>query len=168
MTNRKSFTNWLALILLTSQGLAFAENQTITLRADNARFNQHEGTGVYEGNAELEQGLRLLLADRIYIYTLNGELTRVEAEGAPLSLKEGETLNARADHLDYDVGANHITLRGNAQITHLGRTFEGARILYNLETEEMEASGDGTSRIKMTIPGETQGRQQDGAKNDDQ
>lgn len=139
----------------------------VTVRADYARFSQRDGTGLYEGNAELEQGERRLTADRIRLYTENGELTRVEAEGSPLVLTEGDTLSARARHLEYDVTGQRIILKEEAHIRHLDRTFEGARIDYDLATRQVEASGEGDSRVRLVIPGQDAGKSE-GDKHDNQ
>lgn len=158
------------LALSLFSGTASAE-PPVTIHADYARFSQQDGTGLYEGNAEMEQGPRRLRADRIRLYTEDGELSRVEAEGSPLTLTEGDTLTARAGRLDYHVREQRITLRDNAHITHMDRTFEGARIEYDLATRQVEASGEEGSRVRLVIPGQKrnpQGTGDTGESNDDQ
>lgn len=146
----------LLCLLFTAPGALLAEPLgAVTIRADYARFSQDDGTGIYRGNAELEQDNRRLTADTIELFTQDGELSRVEAEGKPLTLTEGDTLSARAERLDYDVRGQRITLRGNAHITHLGRSFEGTQIVYDLATRQVEASGDGDSRVRLVIPGDS-------------
>lgn len=141
------------LIAITGSATAQAPDEPVTISADYARFSQSDGTGLYEGNAELEQGNRRLRADRIRLFTEDGELVRIEAEGDPLTLTEGDELNARAKRLEYLVREQRITLREDAHITHMERSFTGARIDYDLASRQVEASGDGEQRVRLVIPG---------------
>jgi len=129
-----------------------AEPEAIVLRAQSAVFRQKEGTGVYEGDAEMQQGTRFLQADRISIYTANNELQRVEAEGSPVRMTETGVLEARADQVIYDVAQHKIILLHGVHIDHQGRTFEGNRIEYNTQTREVYATGEGSGRVILTIP----------------
>ena len=80
---------------------------------------------------------------------------RIEAEGNPLTLTEGDGLHASAKHLEYLVREQRITLREDAHITHMERSFTGARIDYDLASRQVEASGDGAQRVRLVIPGTT-------------
>ncbi len=129
-----------------------AEPDAIILRAKTAVFRQQEGTGVYEGNAEMQQGTRSLQADRISIFTENNQLQRVEATGNPVKMTEEGVLEARAGKVVYDVLNEKIILLDGAHINHQGRTFEGNRIEYNTQTREVYATGEGSGRVILTIP----------------
>lgn len=125
----------------------------ITVRADQATFRQQEGLGVYQGNAELRQGNRQINADRIELRLSDGAFSRAEATGSPVRLREGDILDARGQVLVYDVASQTITLTGDAYIRHEGRTFEGARVVYDLGSRNVEASGDGEGqRVRLVIP----------------
>ena len=126
--------------------------EPLIIRGDRAVFRQLEGTGVYEGNAELQQGERKLQADRITILASEGELVQIKAEGNPVRFSEGEQLTARGNQLVYDVAGQQITLTGDAHIHHLGRTFQGGRIDYNVRTREVEASGEDGQQVILVIP----------------
>lgn len=146
----------LALLLIPA---ASANDGEIVLRADRAILSQQEGTGLYEGNAELIQGQRSLKADRIEITLKDGKPSKVEATGSPVELLDGTDLNARAGKLVYDISGRRILLFGKARINHLGRTFEGAELIYELDSRRISARGDdggndGDGRIRLVIPAE--------------
>ncbi|WP_111657315.1 lipopolysaccharide transport periplasmic protein LptA [Isoalcanivorax indicus] len=137
-----------------------AAAQEAVISADRAVFRQETGIGVYEGNAEMMQGERRLNAERIELTMKDGELTRVVATGAPVRLREGADIHARASRLVYDVAAQTITLSGDAHIENRGRRFQGARVVYNLSTRDIEASGDGAEqRVRLVIPAEDSNRE---------
>lgn len=157
---RKLLVAWLLWLPLAS--VAGETGQPITLRADEATFRQLDGVGIYRGNAEMEQGLRHLLADRIEIHVNEeGEIIHMEAEGDPLRMREGDDLHARAQHMTYDVPGERILLTGNAIIEQAGRTFTGARVEYDLVSETVSASGDADERVRMTIPGKREEQEQE-------
>ncbi len=129
----------------------------IVLRADRATLSQQEGTGLYEGNAELIHGQRSLKADRIEITLKDGKPSRVEAIGNPVELLDGGDLSARAGKLVYDIEGRRILLSKQARINHLGRTFEGAELIYELDSRRISArggddDGEGDGRIRLIIP----------------
>lgn len=142
-------------LLCPAAALAAPPQGEVTVRADQATFRQQEGLGIYQGNAELTQGNRRVNANRIELRLNDGVLSRVEATGNPVRLQEGDALDARGQVLIYDVTAQTITLTGDAYIRHEGRTFEGARVVYDLGSRNVEASGDGEGqRVRLVIPGE--------------
>lgn len=146
----------LMLVSLLAAHINAAESEII-LRAERATLSQQEGTGLYEGNAELIQGQRTLNADRIEITLKDGKPSRVEATGSPVRLVDGTDLNARAKKLIYDIEGGRILLFHQARITHQGRVFEGAELIYELNSRRISARGDeseGDGRIRLVIPAE--------------
>lgn len=153
------------LLLITHVGAEAVPSENsasegeIVLRADRAILSQQEGTGLYEGNAELIQGQRSLKADRIQITLKDGKPSKVEATGNPVELLDGGELSARAGKLVYDIEGRRILLSKQARINHLGRTFEGAELVYELDSRRISArggddDGDGDGRIRLVIPAE--------------
>lgn len=136
-----------------------APDNRIILRADQATLNQQAGTGVYEGNAELIQGLRRVNADRIEITLVDGKPSRVQATGTPVIMRDGEDLYAEALTVIYDISNQRIRLLEQARIDHQGRQFEGAELEYELDTRRISARGtegslQGDGRIRLVIPAE--------------
>lgn len=142
---------WL-LVLLPLVAAAEAPREEIVLRADRATIEQEKGTALYEGNAEMTQGARHLTAERIRVRLDNGEIRELEAEGEPVRLREGEELNGHARRVVYDVADRQVRLYEEAFVSHQGRTFEGAEVIYELESRQVRASGDQSGRVRMVIP----------------
>lgn len=135
-----------------------AENP-IVVRAESATMNQLEGTGLYEGNVEMNQGERLVKADRILITLRDKKPYRIEADGRPVIMEDVDDIRAQAESLLYDVASQRIYLSGNAQVRHQGRVFEGAELEYQLDSKRIIArGGSDDGRIRMVIPAD------DGAK----
>lgn len=130
-------------------------NGDIVVRARTAIIQQQEGVAEYVGNAELVQGNRILKADRILIHLLNNEPQRIEATGEPVSLTEGDDLEASAGRLVYDMSAGRIWLFDQARVASEGRLFEGAELEYELSTRQVNARSDGEQdRVRLVIPAE--------------
>ena len=144
------------LLLPLGAWAASTNGAPIQVSADNGRFEQASGSGTYSGNVELIQGQRKLYADVMKLFTKNGELVRVEANGTPVRMEEGKDLSAHASNLVYDVKARTLVLTGNAFIEHQGNTFEGARVEYSLDSKRVDASGKGDQRVRLVIPAENQ------------
>lgn len=144
------------LALFSSIACAAPVEGPISVSADRGRFEQDAGTGVYSGNVELLQGNRSMQADKMSLFTKNGELVRVEATGSPVKLSEGEDLEAHAGNLVYDIKARTLVLTGDAFIRHKGNTFEGAKVEYSLDSKRVDASSEGDQRVRLVIPAENQ------------
>ncbi|MEQ3637750.1 lipopolysaccharide transport periplasmic protein LptA [Alcanivorax sp.] len=147
----------LALLVVFPLGAQAAPMEgTIQVTADNGRFEQSAGSGLYSGNVELIQGERKLFADEMRMFTQNSELVRVEATGTPVRMEEGEGLNAHAENLVYNIKARTLVLTGDAYIEHQGNTFEGAKVEYSLDSKRVDASSEGDQRVRLVIPAENQ------------
>lgn len=135
---------------------ASAADEEFVFRAERATANLDDKSGHarYEGNAELIQGKRVLKADIIDFQTENNQVSRVEAQGSPVSLEDEEQqLFAQARTLIYNVTSQTLFLQGEARLSQQGRQFEGDELEYDLAARRIRASG-GTEggRIKLVIP----------------
>jgi len=147
------------LAALSLAALSHGAENPIVVRAESATMNQVEGTGLYEGNVEMNQGERLVKADRILITLRDKKPYRIEADGKPVLMEDVDDISAQAESLLYDVASQRIYLSGNAQVRHQGRVFEGAELEYQLDSKRIIArGGSDDGRIRMVIPAD------DGAK----
>ena len=127
----------------------------IVIRAERAEVRQSEGLAFYQGDASLAQGQRELRADEIRMTLANGTPVRVEAEGAPVTLSEGQDLSARAARMIYDLEAGTIWLYGDARVENEGRVFEGAELEYHIDSRKVNArGGEDNGRIRLVLPAE--------------
>lgn len=157
----------LALALAVPAQAATDSGGDVVISADKAVFRQQDGFGLYQGNAELRQGNRQVTADRIELHLRNDVLHHVIAQGSPVTLREGDELEARGDKLEYDVADQRIVLSGNARIRQNGRSFEGGRVVYDLRSRNVEASGTTPEdRVRIVIPAADtqQGNNNEGAR----
>ena len=143
----------LALLCMALPGTAAAAQPPITIRAEQAVVEQASGLAVYTGKAELVQGNRRLQADRIEMQSKDNQPVRIEASGSPVTLVDGDILEAQAKRLVYDVPAEEIRLIEDARVRHEGREFEGAEVIYNLTDRAVKASGgEDDGRVRLVIP----------------
>lgn len=154
---RTRLAKLLAAALLGGSTTAYAQTPAtsdILIRAERATLNQQAGTGLYEGNAELHQGIRQLRADSIRIELKDGAPQRIEATGGVL-LKEEGIVEARGNRLVYDVASQRISVYEQAYVNHQGRVFEGAELEYDLQSKQVDARGGGEDgRVRLVIPAE--------------
>lgn len=146
-----------AALLQTAAAAVYAQaagTNDILIRAERATLDQQAGTGLYEGNAELHQGIRQLRADSIRIELKDGAPQRIEATGEVL-LKEEGVVEARGNRLVYDVARQRISVYEQAYVNHQGRVFEGAELEYDLQSKQVDARGGGEDgRVRLVIPAE--------------
>lgn len=103
----------------------------------------------------ITQGTLDIKADRAEISTRGGEISRVVLTGSPAVMRQemddGSPMNARANRIDYDMATDTVTLTGNAHIEQPRGNMSGQRIVYNMQTERVEAGGEGSGRVQMRI-----------------
>ncbi len=130
--------------------------QPIHLEADRAQLDQNTGTSIYEGNVVISQGSMRLTADKVTVYIQEGQLSRMEAQGTPVTLRYKPTVDQDEVHgqslrLDYDAKTATAVMTQNAKITQGQDTFIGERVEYQLNNNIVKASGKEGSRIQFII-----------------
>ena len=104
---------------------------------------------------EITQGTLQIKSDRAEITLRDGEVDRVVLTGSQATMfqemEDGQPLNARANRIVYDMASETLTLTGNAFIEQPRGDMRGERIVYNLQTERVEAGGEGAGRVHMRI-----------------
>ncbi len=145
---RFSFALTLTLLALTTQ--AAETLQPVKILADGVDVNQKTLSSTYRGNVELTQGAMQLKADKLQVFTKNGVLQRLKAEGkpahftAPLQDKSLATGEASVVNLNSSKGI--LLLTGDAKLTQMGNTIHNDRIEYNLNTGNLKAGGKNSKK----------------------
>ena len=95
------------------------------------------------------------------IYLQDKELQKVVAEGKPVRFEQQrvdeETIHGQSHRLDYDAEHDELLLLQSAELWQGDNRFGGERILYNVSTEKVIASGapggatDSGQRVQVTI-----------------
>lgn len=129
------------------------------------------GTFVDSGTTELSQGVIItqgtlrIESDRAVITMRDGDPVRVVLTDGPATMRQemddGSPMTARANRIDYDLNTETIVLTGDAHVEQPRGDMRGQRIVYNLQTERVEAGGEGAGRVQMRIQPRSQ-RQQGG------
>lgn len=152
-----------ALLGLPQAGLTLPTDreQPIEIQADNARLDEREGTAVYVGNVDLQQGTLNVTAAHMTIWFVDDQVTRIRAVGEPGQRQahyeqqpepNEPNVLADADELIYEVRDQLIHLSGSAVLVQSGDRFEGEKLRYDIRAGEVAASGENPDdRIRMTL-----------------
>lgn len=151
--------NYLLLLGSLWTGLVQADasdtRQPITIEADRAELDEHLGVSTYTGNVQLTQGRIQMHARTLTVYTTEGELQRITAEGNPVRYSQQRAdkpdIRGISLRMDYDANTQRLLLLDNAELWQGGNRFSGNRIQYHSDTEQVIASGAETGQSKQRV-----------------
>ena len=133
-------------------------NQTITLEADRATYNEKTGITTYTGNVIIQQGTIKIQADSL-VATLNKnrQIQQVTAKGRPAKFQQQISSDkgiARGEGqaIVYNSETGIITMTGKAYLFQDGASFRGNTLRYSISGGDIEASGGNQGRIQIIIP----------------
>ena len=137
--------------------------QPIRITADSAiRDERLGGKTRYMGSVELTQGSLRITADTLTLRNGDSETQIITATGSPASLRQtpeadSPAVEATAGRIEYDQGADTVTLTQDARIEQDGAIVTGAVIDYVLGEQRVTASGaseaqENSQRVEMIIP----------------
>jgi len=145
---RSSFALALTLVALTTQ--AAETLQPVKILADRVEVNQKTLSSTYRGNVELTQGAMQLKADKLQVFTKNGVLQRLKAEGKPAHfttpLQDKSLATGKASVVNLNSSKGILLLTGDAKLTQMGNTIHNDRIEYNLNTGNLRAGGKNSKK----------------------
>ncbi|WP_353981799.1 lipopolysaccharide transport periplasmic protein LptA [Salinicola endophyticus] len=162
------------LLVLTALGLSSLPalalesdaSAPIEIAADQLELDDRQGTAVYTGKVDMQQGSMQLKAARVEIKRgKNGEVSLVTATGggdqrAYLEQKpapDEALVKGWGDKIIYHAAERRVELIGNAELHQARDTFDGAYVEYYLNSRRVNArsstSGDGSGdgRVRMTL-----------------
>lgn len=140
----------LSSLLLITSTLALAlpddANQPISIVADSAIKDDKLGLTIYEGNVSITQGSLNILADKVTVFIVEEQVSKMVAIGKPASFKQqlnvdAKDVIAKADTIDYFILDKKITLTENALLNQGGSTLTGKIINYDLDDAKAKAEG---------------------------
>ena len=128
----------------------------LELEADEVKFDTKKGKSVYRGNVVITQGDLRLTGDVVEVFSSGGEISRVFSRAQPTTLridkdKNGESLFAEAQSIEYLVKEKRITLRGQVRVDSERRSLRGHAVIYLLESGEMFAAGGERGRVRLIV-----------------
>jgi len=154
-----------SLLLLVAAALAIAgqamarstdRNQPMDTEASHQSGTfAGDSVNVLSGDVHITQGSLDIRAARAEITMRDGEAVRAVLTGGPVVLKQqmddGTPMTARAATVDYDLKGETAVFTGDVQIDQARGTMNGARVVYNLKTGNIESGGEGKGRVRMHI-----------------
>ena len=150
----------------------------ITIEADQAVLDEKKQTSIYTGHVILKQGGIEVNANTITVYTEQGQLQRVIAEGDPVNYRQKqqgqEDIRAVSKRMEYDTESKRLLLLGSAELWQGGNRFSGNRIQYDVEQEKVIATGEpgspetGAQRVEITLQPSSSQTQSSQANSSDQ
>ncbi len=140
----------LSSLLLIASSLALAlpddANQPISIVADSAIKDDKLGLTIYEGNVSITQGSLNILADKVTVFIVAEQVSKMIAIGKPASFKQQPNIDAKdvigkADTIDYFILDKKITLTEDALLNQGGGRLTGKVWSYDLDYAKAEAEG---------------------------
>jgi len=157
-----NFRSLLLVIAIIWSNQLFAlssdKDQPIDIAADSVDMNEAKGISIYKGDVELNQGSIQLLADKVTIYYKGKKPHKVVAAGQQVKFRQmpdnsKDYVKGRANHAEYLVDSEELTLVGNAELSQSKDTFRSDRIIYDRVRSVVKAgaAAKGKERVKITI-----------------
>ena len=136
---------------------AFAEkfdmSQKIEIDASKQAADLKNKIFSYIDNVVITQGSLIIHADLVQVLTQSGseEKTYI-AKGKPATfeqtLADGTPLNLQADEIRYEPGNNLVIISGNALLQQEDSEVSGSKIIYNIDTQYVNAESKNNERTK--------------------
>lgn len=151
---------------LPSVALESDASAPIEIAADQLELDDRQGTAVYTGSVDMQQGSMNLKAARVDIQRADdGQVSQVTAKGgggerAYLEQQPGPDeaiVKGWGDTVIYHAAERRVELVGNAELHQAGDTFDGAYVEYYLDSRRVQArssqdgDGSGDGRVRMTL-----------------
>lgn len=110
----------------------------------------------FTDNVIVKQGTLDVRAAKLVVTRNDQGLQTMTAYGSPATyyqvLDSGQPVNAKAKQITYDIKTRTITLLNNAELKQNDNIVTGYRIRYDIDREQMEAQGQGsTGRVKTVF-----------------
>ncbi len=117
-----------------------ATRQPVQYGADSGEYTA-DGFAL-RGRAEVTQGTNRLRADAIRGYTVNGQLTRVEATGNVYFVTPDQSM--RGNNAVYTLNDGQVLVTGDVILTQGQNVLTGGRLVYNVRTQtaRIESAGN--------------------------
>ena len=140
----------------SAQALKADRKQPIKVEADKANIEKQSGISTYSGHVVIRQGSLIITADKLKLYTKNGKLERMVANGKPATFNQrgaqGKNVRANANKITFHMKRNVAIFEGKANLMQGDNTFNSNRIIYNANTNSVDAGkSSGGGRVIITI-----------------
>ncbi|RME87400.1 MAG: hypothetical protein D6771_00540 [Zetaproteobacteria bacterium] len=152
---RKFISNLLAGVVWAAAAMAAeATNPPIEITADRARLVHARQQLELEGHVRLVRGAMRLECRRlvaVYAQDSGGRLELVRAVAHGEVHFWNEDTEGRGDEAVYDARAETVRLVGHAVLVRATGRVEGREIVYNLRTQQAQASPEEGKKVRVFI-----------------
>ena len=123
-----------ALMMTSLSAFALKDdtNKPINIVSDNQSLDMENSVVTFTDNVVITQGSILIKANKVVITRPpenSGKKETVEAFGSPVTfhqqLDDGKPVDGKANKVHYDLGAEFLTLTGNAELKQLDSKING-------------------------------------------
>ncbi len=139
--------------------LSTDREQPIHIQSNYAEQNEKQGLTTYQGKVQMTQGSIRILANKVMIYSTDGEVNKIIATGSPAHYEQQPspdkgTVIGKGDTIEYLLDEEKLHLIDNASLDQQGTTMTGKNINYDMKASQVKATGGATSneQIQMVIP----------------
>lgn len=144
------------LLSIPAFSLTSDVEKPVHISADSVLFNKPKGLAVYEGNVSITQGTLEIKAHKIEINAPKNEISKITANGSPVSFKQkmddGNMAIGKADKVVYLIKDKRLSMDGNASLSQKSDKFSSNHIEYSIRTGELKAGNKktpGKSRVNV-------------------
>lgn len=156
MNLNKLAVSLITITLFSASALALESDfdQAIHVSSVKQHANMKSNTVIFTDEVLLTQGSIKITADKLTVVRgnkPNHETMIAEGNVATFhqTQDDGKPLDAQAKHILYDVAKGTITLTKKAQVKQLDSQINGAKIVYFLESQELNVSTDKTKQERV-------------------
>lgn len=140
----------------TAHARSSDRNQPMDLKADHSECSVDDtGACEFAGNVQITQGTLRIDAARATLHRSDGDVSRVVLTGSPVILRQqmddGTPMTSRAAQVDYDLRSEVVVFTGDVSIEQPRGSLSGERVVYNLQSGQVEGGGEGAGRVHMRI-----------------
>ena len=147
-------------LLFSCQPLMALESdrqQPLEVNANSTDGTLGDGVTTLRGDVDIQQGTLHITADEAEVKKTDGRVSSVTFRGQPAFLEqeieEQGLVQATANVIDYQVASGLVTLTGNADVKHPQYQISGDLLIYDLNIQHFQGSGDenGNGRIHIRL-----------------
>jgi len=131
--------------------------QPLEVKANSTDGTLGDGITTLRGDVDIRQGTLHITADEAEVSKVDGRVNSVTFRGKPAFLEQEiedqGLVQATANIIEYQVASGLVTLTGNADVTHPQYQISGEILIYDLNIQHFEGSGDasGNGRIHIRL-----------------
>lgn len=147
----------LVLVVMSPHGYAKKSDltQPIDVSADRSEYDETKGIQTLIGNVQITQGTMKIQAERIDIFLVENNLSKIEGTGSPIRFEQqnetGELVVGTANAISYDAVQSILILSGGATLSQPKQELTSERIEFNALTQKVSAEGGSQGRVNIRI-----------------